>query len=162
MQLVSVGSSRGESNFHVVFTPKYRRDVFADVEVRRMCLESFARTCYDLGIGLEACEFGPDHVHVFVSGCRNYSVPYMVQRFKGASSHRIRKELWERVKGKLWGDSFWSDGYFYRSIGSTTTDAVRYYIENSQRKHWMNRDYEHPQAREEDERAGGQTRLDEF
>ena len=97
---------------------------------------------------------------MFVSGCRNYSVPYLVQRFKGASSHRIRKELWQRVRGKLWGDSFWSDGYFYRSIGSTTTDAVRYYIENSQRKHWMNRDYE--QAQEEGERARGQARLDEF
>ena len=35
MQLVRVGSSRGESNFHLIFTPKYRRDVFRDDEVRR-------------------------------------------------------------------------------------------------------------------------------
>ena len=28
-------------------------------------------------------------------------------------------------------------GYFYRRIGSTTTDAVQYYIEHSQRKHWI-------------------------
>ena len=35
---------------------------------------------------MEACEFGPDHVHLFVSRCKkNYSVPYLVQRFKGAS-----------------------------------------------------------------------------
>jgi REP element-mobilizing transposase RayT len=64
----------------------------------------------------------------------------MVQRFKGASAHRIRHELWERVRGKLWGDSFWSDGYFYRSVGSTTAEAVQYYVENSQRKHWMRYD----------------------
>jgi REP element-mobilizing transposase RayT len=94
-------------------------------EVRRMCLESFAHTCYALGIRMEACEFGPDHVHLFVSRCKNYSVPYLVQRFKGASSRRIRQELWERVRGKLWGDSFWSDGYFYRSVGSTTAEAVQ-------------------------------------
>ncbi len=161
MQLVSVGSSRGESNFHVVFTPKYRRDVFADDEVRRACLESFAQTCCELRIGLEACEFGPDHVHLFVSGCRNYSVPYMVQRLKGASSHRIRHELWERVKVKLWGDSFWSDGYFYRSIGSTTTYAVRYYIAHSQRRPGVGPDYETGQRAEEG-RARGQARLDEF
>ena len=161
MQLVSLGSSRGESNFHVVFTPKYRRDVFADNEVRRACLESFARTCYDLKIGLEACEFGPDHVHLFVSRCKNYSVQYMVQRFKGASSHRIRHELWERVKGKLWGDAFWSAGYFYRSIGSTTSDAVQYYIEHSQRKHWMRFDYEVEEARTQGH-GPVQARLDEF
>ena len=54
-------------------------------------------------IGMEACEFGPDHVHVFVSGCKNYSVPQIAQRLKGASAHRIRRELWDRVKSKLWG-----------------------------------------------------------
>jgi REP element-mobilizing transposase RayT len=90
----------------LIFTPKYRRDVFTDGQVRRMCRECFARTCYELSV------FGPDHVHLFVGRCKNYSVPYMVQRFKGVSSHRIRHELWERVKGKFWGDSFWSDGYF--------------------------------------------------
>ena len=77
----------------MIFTLKYRRDVFTDDEVRRMCLESFAETCYALSIRMEACEFGPDHVHLFVGRCKNYSVPYMVQRFKGASSHRIRHEL---------------------------------------------------------------------
>ena len=156
MQLVSVGSSRGESNYHLIFTPKYRRDVFVDGEVRRMCLESFAQTCYTLGLKMEACEFGTDHVHLFVSRCKNYSVPQMVQRFKGASSHRIRHQLWNHVKGKLWGDSFWSDGYFYRSVGSTTAEAVKYYVQNSQRKHWMRYDYETEQ------RESTQARLDEF
>jgi len=156
MQLVSVGSTRGEANFHLVFTPKYRRDMFRDDEVKRTCLESFARTCYDLGIHIEACEYGPDHVHLFISGCKNYSVPYMVRRLKGASSHKVRHELWEHVKGKLWGDSFWSDGYFYRSVGSTTAEAVKYYVQNSQRKHWMKQDYEtEPQER-------GQATLDGF
>jgi REP element-mobilizing transposase RayT len=67
LQLVSVGSSRGESNFHLIFTPKYRRDVFTDDEVRRTCLESFAETCYELSTKMEAFEFGPDHVYLFVS-----------------------------------------------------------------------------------------------
>ena len=157
MQLVSLGSSRGESNFHLVFTPKYRRDVFRDDEVKRMCLESFAQTCYELGIRIEACEYGPDHVHLFVSGCKNYSVPYMVQRLKGASSHRVRHELWDRVKTKLWGDSFWSDGYFYRSVGSTTAEAVKYYVEHSQRRHWL---LQHEYETEPEER--GQARLTDF
>ena len=141
----------------MVFTPKYRRDVFRDDEVKRMCLESFAQTCYELGIRIEACEYGPDHVHLFVSGCKNYSVPYMVQRLKGASSHRVRHELWDRVKTKLWGDSFWSDGYFYRSVGSTTAEAVKYYVEHSQRRHWLlQHEYEtEPEVRE-------QARLTEF
>ena len=149
MQLVSVGSSRGESNFHLIFTPKYRRDVFVDEDVKRMCEKSFAETCQKLGIGMEACEFGPDHVHVFVSRCKNHSVPLMVQRFKGASSHTIRHRLWNSVKNKLWGDSFWSDGYFYRSVGSTTSKAVKSYIENSQRKHYNKPGYEEAQIKQQ-------------
>ena len=161
MQLVSVGSSLGESNFHLQFTPKYRRDVFLDEEVRTLCRESFRQVCAELRIGMEACEFGPDHVHVFVSRCKNYGVPEIARRLKGASSRRIRLELWERVKDKLWGDSFWSGGYFYRSIGSTTSEAVQFYIEHSQRRHWMGLDYDAGQMREE-EQAHGQARLDEF
>ena len=57
-------------------------------------------------------------------------------------------------------DSYWSDGYFYRSIGSTTSDAVRYYIEHSQRKHWIEQDYEEEQA--EMEQAQKQATLDAF
>lgn len=115
-----------------------------------------------LGITMVACEFEPDHAHVFVSNCKNHAVTAMAQRLKGACSRRIRLEFWERVKDKLWGDSFWSDGYFYRSICSTTNDAVQYYIEYSQKKHWMRHNYEEEQQRQEAERAPKQARLDEF
>jgi putative transposase len=160
--LLSVGSSYGESNYHLQFTPKYRRDVFVDEEVKEMCRRSFAETCAALGITMVACEFGPDHAHVFVANCKNYAVPTMVQRLKGASSRRIRLELWDRVKDKLWGESFWSGGYFYRSIGSTTSDAVEFYIRYSQKKHWMKYDYEEEQQRQEAEAELKQARLDEF
>ena len=107
---------------------------------------------------------------MFVSGCKNYSVPQIVHRLKGASAYKIRHELWERIKHKLWGDAFWSGGYFYRSVGSTTAEAVRFYVENSQRRHWLKHepdDYEtKPQDTssngEEDEEDEHQARLDEF
>ena len=127
-----------------------------------LCRESFRDVCAELHIGMEACEFGPDHVHVFESRCKNNSVPEIARRLKGASSRRIRLELWDRIKDKLWGDSFWSGGYFYRSIGSTTTEAVQYYIEHSQRKHWMGFDYEEQEAKREEQQQMMQARLDEF
>ena len=49
-----------------------------------------------------------------------------------------------------------SDGYFYRSVGSTTAEAVQYYVQNSQRNHWMSHDYE-IRAQEE-----AQARLTDF
>ena len=42
------------------------------------------------------------------------------------------------MRGKLWDDPFWSDGYFYRFVGSTTAEHVRYYVQNGRkRKHWV-------------------------
>ena len=48
----------------------------------------------------------------------------------------------DRVKIKLWGDSFWSDGYFYESVGRVTSESVEYYIKRQQGKHWANVDFE--------------------
>jgi len=56
----------------------------------------------ELRIGLEACEFGPNRVHVFVSRCKNNGVPEIVWRLKGGSSRRIG------LDSKTW----WSPLYF--------------------------------------------------
>jgi len=68
-------------------------------------------------------------------------VAELAQRFKGTSSRMIRQTLWGVVKRQLWGDAFWSGGYFYRSVGSTTSDAIQWYIDHAQRKHWKALDH---------------------
>ena len=65
---------------------------------------------------------------MFLGGCRRCSVSDLARLFKGASSRELRVKHWDRVKQKLWGSSFWSDGYFYESIGSVTSEAIEYYI----------------------------------
>jgi REP element-mobilizing transposase RayT len=60
----------------------------------------------------------------------------MVNQLKGYSSRLIRKNLPEDVLPFLWGDSFWSDGFFYESIGRVTTETITFYIERQQGKHW--------------------------
>jgi len=142
MELMRGHHSVGEANLHLQFTPKYRRDVFRDEVVQSVCEAGFRETAERLGLVIHALAFGPDHVHVFVGACKNHSVAEIVRRLKGASSRRIRRRCWDRVRMKLWGDAFWSGGYFYRSVGSTTGEAIQYYIQNSQQKHWTALDYE--------------------
>ena len=55
---------------------------------------------------------------------------------------RLREKCWDRFCHKLWGDAFWTAGYFYRSVGATTNEAIRYYLEHSQRKHWKAVDHD--------------------
>ncbi|KXA90063.1 hypothetical protein AKJ62_01775 [candidate division MSBL1 archaeon SCGC-AAA259D14] len=149
MEMVRGHHSVGESNLHLQFTPKYRRDIFRDEVVKEVCEESFRETADKLGLVIHSLAFGPDHVHVFVGACKNHSVAETVRRLKGASSRRIRQECGDRVKSKLWGKAFWSGGYFYRSVGSTTDEAIQYYVERSQGKHWTALDHEEYKQRKE-------------
>ena len=157
VQLMRGNHSVGEANLHLQFTPKYRRDIFVDTLVKMACEESFRETAEELGLVIHALAFGPDHVHIFLGACRNQSVAEVVKRLKGASSRRVRRECWERIRPKLWGEAFWSGGYFYRSVGSTTGEAIQYYIERSQGKHWTALDYE-----EYRHRKNTQTTINQF
>ena len=136
MQIVHGRHSVGGSNYHLQFTPKYRKKVFRMRSVRELIKALMRRKAHRLGIAIEAIEFGPDHIHIFVINCRKHSVSDLAHHFKGFSSWYVRRALPEDVMEYLWGDSFWSDGYFYESIGRVTSDTVKFYIERQQGKHW--------------------------
>ncbi len=134
--------SVGGSNYHFQFTPKYRRKIFLYGKVRRLCEALIRRKAHQLGVTAESIEFGPDHVHIFVTNCRKYSVSDLAFHFKGSTSYYIRKHAWNEVRNMLWGGSFWSDGYFYESVGRVTSDSIKYYIERQQGKHWEGFDHD--------------------
>lgn len=131
-----------ESNFHLQITPKYRRDIFKEPVLMKECKKCFYEIAKRWNVGLEAVAFGPEHTHLFLTRCKNYSIPKLAQYFKGGSSRFLRKNFWDRIKSKLYGDSFWSDGYFAESIGRVTSESIKYYIERQQDKHWKHEDYE--------------------
>jgi len=126
----------GEFNYHIQLTPAYRRDIFAEEKVMKLTKAYLSAKIDELKIELVAIEFGPDHVHIFVANCKNHAPCNLLQQLKGFSSRMMRKNHWNLFKHKLWGKKFWSEGYFCRSIGSTTTEAVEFYIKESQDKHW--------------------------
>ena len=137
MERVSSSHSYGESGLHLQFTPKYRRQVFRDTQIQDACRQQFVQIAKSLGIHLNAVEFGPDHTHMFVSNWKNYAIPELAQRFKGASSKRIRETLWNKIRPWRMGKSFWTDGYFYETCGSVTAESRTFYIERCQSKHWV-------------------------
>jgi len=55
----------------------------------------------------------------------------------------IRTECWKNIKRKLWGDQFWSNGYFYEAVGRITSETAKLYIERQQGKHWVGIDYDY-------------------
>lgn len=53
-------------NYHLVFTPKYRRHIFFG-EVRERLIQVFRETCAERDWIVLGMEIMPDHAHIFVS-----------------------------------------------------------------------------------------------
>jgi len=136
IQTRSYSHAVGEFNYHIQLTPAFRREVFARDKVLKLTKAYVSAKIKELNLDLVAIEFGPDHLHVFVANCKNIAPCKIIQLLKGFSSRMLRKNHWDLFKDLLWGDKFWSGGYFCRSIGETTSEAVEHYIKESQSKHW--------------------------
>lgn len=128
----------GEANWHLQFTPAYRQDIFVNKLVRELTLNFLFEGAKKLGVIISALEFGPDHVHLFLEQTRKVSVSYAVQILKGFSSLQMRKSFKSLFEDKLWGEKFWSAGYFYQTVGVITSETVKKYISQGQKKHWIN------------------------
>ena len=142
IEVVHYKHAVGEFNYHLQITPAYRREVFGNNKVMRLVKAYISAKADELNVRIVEMKGGEDHLHIFVVNCKNIAPSELVRQLKGFSSYMMRKNHWKFFRGDLWGKKFWSEGYFCRSIGATTTEAVEYYIENSQKKHWKNVDYE--------------------
>ncbi|MDI6721894.1 MAG: IS200/IS605 family transposase [Candidatus Aenigmarchaeota archaeon] len=132
IELIRSSHSVTETNLHLQITPAYRRDVFENellrILVRDYALVQAKRKRFEI----TALGFGNDHLHVFVTKWKNYAPAKLAQLIKGFTSFMMRKHHWELFKDKLYGDKFWSGGYFARTVGAVNADTVKRYIEESQ------------------------------
>ena len=113
--------------YHFVCPTKYRRIVIdenVDEHLKQICVGIEER--YDwirfLEIGTDK-----DHVHFLIQSTPNYSAAKVITTIKSITAKRIFVEC-PQVKKKLWGGSFWSDGYYvslfrYRH-NDTYTDKI--------------------------------------
>jgi len=141
-ELVVSAHAIGESNYHLQLTPAYRQDIFRDPIVRELTLAYVVEKLQQHKVILAGYGFGPDHFHIFVSNVRFISEAELARQIKGFSSYKMRKGHWYMFKDKLWGDKFWSEGHFYRSVGAVTKESMKWYVEEGQKKHWQKYTYE--------------------
>ncbi len=90
----------------------------------------------ELKVKIVEIRAGPDHLHIFVADCKNIAPCKLIQQLKGFSSRMMRKNHWDLFRSYLWGDKFWSEGYFCRSVGAVNKETMKHYIEECQDKHW--------------------------
>ena len=135
-KLRSSGHSVGETNLHLQFTPAYRRDIFETELVRELTVAYLIQRAKKMKIEISAIECGPDHLHLFVRHWKNWKIPVLAGQLKTYSSRMMRKGHKHMFRNQLWGRKFWSAGYFHRTVGAVTSETVKKYIQDGQKKHW--------------------------
>lgn len=112
--------------YHVVWCPKYRREVLKDgVEVRlKEILESVAQ---EIEAEILELEVMPDHVHLLIEVDPQFGIHKAVKRFKGVSSRLLRQEF-DWLKSRL--PTLWTNSYFVATVGGAPISIVKQYIQN--------------------------------
>ena len=96
--------------YHIVFAPKYRRQVF--YREKRVDIGKILRKlCEWKGIEIVEAEVYPDHIHMLLSIAPKYSVGR-----KGKSSLLIY-ERWKNMQYKYKNREFWCRGYYVDTVG---------------------------------------------
>jgi putative transposase len=112
--------------YHVVWCPKYRRNVIRDgVDVR---LKQIIReVCAERDAPIIELETMPDHVHLLVSCDPQYGIHRLVKQIKGRSSRLLRQEF-PSLKSRM--PTLWTNSYFVATVGGATLQVVKQYVEN--------------------------------
>jgi len=123
----SVSHSKWNCKYHIVFAPKYRRQVIygkrkADIGV------ILSELCDHKGVEILEANACKDHIHMLVSIPPKLSVSAFMGYLKGKSSLMIF-DRHANLKYKYGNRQFWSKGYYVDTVGRNKK-IIEEYIKN--------------------------------
>jgi len=119
-----------QTAYHVVWCPKYRRDVLTGPVAEEMAVMLDA-ICAERGWLVISKEIQPDHVHLFVSIPPAIAVADAVKILKGTTARKLfQRYPW--LKSRLWGGNLWSPSYYVGTAGNVSAETIQRYIERSE------------------------------
>ena len=123
----SLAHTSWNCKYHVVFAPKYRRQIFYG-ENREEIGAILRELCSWKGIEIIEAEVCKDHVHMLLSIPPKYSVSSVMGFLKGKSSIMIH-ERHGNLKYKYGNRSFWCRGFYVDTVGKNKK-KIEEYIKN--------------------------------
>ena len=112
-----------DTAYHLVWCPKYRKNIFAGKEVRERAGQLIWEICEEYGFGIEEMEVAEDHVHILISFPPKHSIGEVVRIIKSISARELFR-VFPRLKKRLWSGELWEDGYFARTVGDRLTRQI--------------------------------------
>ena len=112
---------------HIVFAPKYRRQVIYG-KIKSDVGSILRKLCEYKGVEIIEANACPDHIHMLVSIPPKMSVSQFMGYLKGKSSLMIFDKH-ANLKYKYGNRQFWCKGYYVDTVGRNK-QAIQEYIKN--------------------------------
>ena len=130
----SLSHTRWNCQYHIVFTPKYRRKAIY-AKLRSDIGKYLRRLCEYKGVEIVEAHACSDHIHMLVKIPPKIAVSNFMGYLKGKSSLMIF-ERHANLKYKYGNRNFWAKGYFVSTVG-LNAEIVKEYIKNQEKEDMM-------------------------
>lgn len=120
----SLSHSRWRCKYHIVFAPKYRRQVIYK-DIKQDIGTILRKLCEMKDVEIIEAELCPDHVHMLVSIPPNLAVASFVGYLKGKSALMIF-DRHANLKYKYGNRHFWARGYYVDTVGKNEKKIAEY------------------------------------
>ena len=120
-----------ECTYHVVIVPKYRKRVLFGT-VRQRIGQMIRELAKQKGIEVIEGKASGDHLHMVISIPPKYSVSHVIGYLKGKSAIKAHREFGKR-KMPLIQKSFWSRGYYVKTVG-INKEVIKRYVQDQWKK----------------------------
>ena len=129
MQTYKSGShTRYDIKYHIVWITKYRKPIMIGPVAERL-RELIRQMCQQNEVTNLKGHISKDHLHILVSSSPSLAVSKLVQKMKGASSHKMFEEF-AHLRKQYWGQHLWSRGYLVATTGTVTDEIIKEYIDH--------------------------------
>jgi len=125
LDVESLAHTKWNCKYHIVFAPKYRRQVIYG-KVKEDIGKFLRKLCEYKKVEILEAEACKDHIHMLLSIPPKYSVSQIMGYLKGKSSLMIF-EKYANFKYKYGNRHFWCRGYYVDTVGRNRK-AIEQYI----------------------------------
>ena len=123
----SLAHTKWNCKYHIVFAPKYRRQVIYG-KIKADIGKMLRKLCEYKQIEILEAEACKDHIHMLISVPPKYSISQVMGYLKGKSSLMIF-EKYANLKYKYGNRHFWCRGFYVDTVGRNKK-VIAEYIKN--------------------------------
>ena len=120
----SLAHTKWNCKYHIVFAPKYRRQIIYG-KIKGDIGKILRTLCERKGIEIIEAQACPDHIHMLVAIPPKYSVAEVMGYLKGKSSLMIF-DRHANLKYRYGNRQFWCRGYYVDTVGRNEKKIAEY------------------------------------